>query len=91
MDGKFYVDRNSSLRTITWKDDDDDDDDDDYFKVTFIKVFRLVSTDVTIDLTLKFASEARMALISSSSRDGLSLSHLKSEILNCFCILIWIA
>ena len=27
MDGKFYVDRNGSLRTITWKDDDDDDDD----------------------------------------------------------------
>ena len=25
MDGKFYVDRNSSLRTITRKDDDDDD------------------------------------------------------------------
>ena len=23
MDGKFYVDRNSSLRTIIWKDDDD--------------------------------------------------------------------
>ena len=22
MDGKFYVDRNSSLRTITWKDDE---------------------------------------------------------------------
>ena len=29
MDGKFYVDHISSLRTITWKDDDDDDDDDD--------------------------------------------------------------
>ena len=28
MDGKFYVDCNGSLRTITWKDDDDDDDDD---------------------------------------------------------------
>ena len=25
MDEKFYVDRNGSLRTITWKDDDDDD------------------------------------------------------------------
>ena len=25
-DGKFYVDHNGSLRTITWKDDDDDDD-----------------------------------------------------------------
>ena len=25
MDGKFYVDRNGSLRTITRKDDDDDD------------------------------------------------------------------
>ena len=24
MDGKFYVDHNGSLRTITWKDDDDD-------------------------------------------------------------------
>ena len=24
--GKFYVDCNGSLRTITWKDDDDDDD-----------------------------------------------------------------
>ena len=24
MDGKFYVDRNGSLGTITWKDDDDD-------------------------------------------------------------------
>ena len=24
MDGKFYVDRNGSLRTITWEDDDDD-------------------------------------------------------------------
>jgi hypothetical protein len=23
MEGKFYVDRNDSLRTITWKDDDD--------------------------------------------------------------------
>ena len=23
MDGKFYVDRNGFLRTITWKDDDD--------------------------------------------------------------------
>ena len=23
MDGKFYVDRNGSLKTITWKDDDD--------------------------------------------------------------------
>ena len=23
MDGKFYVDCNGSLRTITWKDDDD--------------------------------------------------------------------
>ena len=23
MDGNFYVDRNGSLRTITWKDDDD--------------------------------------------------------------------
>ena len=29
MVGKFYVDRNGSLRTITWKDDDGDDDDDD--------------------------------------------------------------
>ena len=29
MDGIFYVDRNGSLRTNTWKDDDDDDDDDD--------------------------------------------------------------
>ena len=29
MDGKFYVDRNGSLRTITWKDDDDDDDDNE--------------------------------------------------------------
>ena len=28
MDRKLYVDRNGSLRTITWKDDDDDDDDD---------------------------------------------------------------
>ena len=28
MDGKFYVDHNSSLRTA-WKDDDDDDDYDD--------------------------------------------------------------
>jgi hypothetical protein len=25
MDGKFYVDCNGSLRTITWKDDDDED------------------------------------------------------------------
>ena len=29
MDRKFFVDRNGSLRTITWKDDDDDDEDDD--------------------------------------------------------------
>ena len=29
MDGKFYVDRNTSLRTITWKDEDEDDDEDD--------------------------------------------------------------
>ena len=28
MDEKFYVDRNGSLRSITWKDDDDDDDED---------------------------------------------------------------
>ena len=28
MDGKFYVDRNGSLWTITWKVEDDDDDDD---------------------------------------------------------------
>ena len=27
MDGKFYVERNGSSRTITWKEDDDDDDD----------------------------------------------------------------
>ena len=36
MDGKFYVDRNGSLRTITWKEEeDDDDDDDDIFILTF--------------------------------------------------------
>ena len=28
MDENFYVDRNGSLRTITWKNEDDDDDDD---------------------------------------------------------------
>ena len=37
MDGKFYVDHNGSLRTITWKDDDDDDN----FVVTGIQTCEL--------------------------------------------------
>ena len=70
MDGKFYLDHNVSLRTISWKDDDDDDDDDIY-------IYKNKITNLMNTMRMKNILGVLYVLISSDLKRKFCFVHAK--------------
>ena len=82
MDGKFYVDGNGSLRTITWKDDDDDDQKKSVYPTYHEK------DSASSGSKTNFSQQANFNISSSAKRFELTVKTQgnKGEMLELFCM-----